>query len=182
MQKTYKILNYLFLLLMTIHAFAQKKEINVWDETIPNAKIAKEYQEVYDEKTDRVSKVTNPTLTIFVPENPNGTSVIICPGGGYGFLAINKEGYKVAEWLNTLGITAFVLKYRLPSDNIMENKSIDPLQDAQEAVRSLRRNAHKWNLATDKIGILGFSAGGHLAATLSTQYDEKIYSSKDSIS
>jgi acetyl esterase/lipase len=182
MQKTYKILNYLFLLLMTIHAFAQKKEINVWDETIPNAKIVKEYQEIHDEKTDRVSKVSTPTLTVFVPENPNGTSVIIFPGGGYAFLAINKEGYKVAEWLNTLGITAFVLKYRLPSDDIMENKSVGPLQDAQEAVRSLRRNAHKWNLANDKIGILGFSAGGHLAATLSTQYDEKTYTSKDSIS
>jgi acetyl esterase/lipase len=177
-----KLTYFLFFFQFSFMINAQNEVIEFWNSEVPNAIKADNYEEIHDEKTDRVSKVINPTLTVFKPQKPNGTSVIICPGGGYAFLAINKEGYKVAEWLNTLGITAFVLKYRLPSDEIMQDKSVGPLQDAQEAVRYLRRNAQKWNLATDNIGILGFSAGGHLAATLSTQYDEKTYVSKDSIS
>lgn len=162
--------------------FAQNEVIEVWNSEIPNAIIDKGYEEIYDLKLDRLSRVISPTLTVFVPENPNGTSVIVCPGGGYAYLAINKEGNKVAEWLNTLGITAFVLKYRLPSDEIMQDKSVGPLQDAQESVRYIRRNAEKWQLDINKIGIIGFSAGGHLAATLSTKYNENTYQSKDSIS
>jgi acetyl esterase/lipase len=171
-----------FLTLMTMIVNAQNEELKLWNASVPNSMYSENYKETYDEKNDRLSKVTNPTLTVFVPENPNGTSVIICPGGGYQFLAINKEGYKVAEWLNTLGITAFVLKSRLPSDEIMEDKSVGPLQDAQEAVRYIRRNAEKWNLDTQKIGVIGFSAGGHLAATLSTTYDEVVYDAEIEIS
>lgn len=172
-----------FLFLFMMKAInAQNEAIEIWNDEVPNAIISTNYKEIYDEKLDRLSKVTHPTLTVFVPKNPNGSSVIICPGGGYQYLAINKEGYKVAEWFNTLGITAFVLKYRLPSDEIMQDKSVGPLQDAQESVRTIRRNAGKWQLDTDKIGIMGFSAGGHLAATLSTKYDEKTYQFKDSIS
>ncbi len=167
---------------MANHSFAQNEVIEFWNSEVPNAIKADNYEEILDEKTDRVSKVINPTLTVFRPQKPNGASVIICPGGGYAFLAINKEGYKVAEWLNTLGITAFVLKYRLPSDEIMQDKSVGPLQDAQESIRYIRRNAAKWQLDSDKIGIIGFSAGAHLAATLSTKYDENTYQSKDSIS
>jgi acetyl esterase/lipase len=123
------------------------------------------------------SKVTVPTLTLFLPNSKksNGTAVVICPGGGYSHLAIDKEGFKVASWLNTLGITAFVLKYRLPSDWIMENKTIGPLQDAQEAIRMVRRHANTWNINPEKIGIMGFSAGGHLASTLSTHYLDDVY-------
>lgn len=161
---------------------AQNNEINLWNSGIPGAIEAKDYEEVYDIDQDRVSKVKTPTLTAFIPEKPNGTAVIICPGGGYARLAINKEGYKVGEWLNTLGITAFVLKYRLPNDSIMKDKSIGPLQDAQEAMRFVRRNAQKWNINKDKIGILGFSAGGHLASSLSTHYDDNTYEVKDTTS
>lgn len=161
---------------------AQHQKIEIWTKGVPNSINTEYYQEIHDQKQDRLSKVTHPTLTVFVPENPNGTSVVICPGGGYQFLAINKEGYKTAEWFNSLGITAFVLKYRLPNDEIMKDKSIGPLQDAQEAVRHIRRNAKKWNLDTDKIGILGYSAGGHLAASLSTKYDEMVYPLIDSVS
>jgi acetyl esterase/lipase len=161
---------------------AQNNKINLWSSEIPGAIAAKDYKEVYDINQGRVSKVKTPTLTAFIPEKPNGTAVVICPGGGYAILAINKEGYKVGEWLNTLGITAFVLKYRLPSDDIMENKSIGPLQDAQESIRFVRRNAQKWNINKDKIGVLGFSAGGHLAATLSTHYNDKVYHVSDTIS
>ena len=183
----FKIVNLTFIstciaLLMINFSTAQHQEIELWNDVVPNAIAVANYQEIHDQKQDRLSKVIHPKLSVFVPENPNGTSVIICPGGGYQFLAINKEGYKTAEWFNSLGITAFVLKYRLPSDEIMKDKSIGPLQDAQEAVRYIRRNAKKWNLHTDKIGILGYSAGGHLAASLSTKYDEVIYSLTDNIS
>lgn len=161
---------------------AQNEVIDFWNSEIPKAIEAVNYDEIHEIKPDRVSKVTHPTLTVFVPKKSNGSSVIICPGGGYQFLTINKEGYKVAEWLNTIGVTAFVLKYRLPSDKIMKDKSVGPLQDAQESIRYIRRNAAKWQLDSDKIGIIGFSAGAHLAATLSTKYDENTYQSKDSIS
>ncbi|WP_231565592.1 alpha/beta hydrolase [Psychroserpens sp. Hel_I_66] len=160
--------------------FAQqdRKVIQLWENEIPGAIENSEFKEIEiikDAVVTSLEQVSQPTLTVFKPEQPNGIAVIICPGGGYHHLAIHKEGYKVAEWLNTLGITAFVLKYRLPNDAIMKNKSIGPLQDAQKAMRYVRSNASNWNLNKDKIGIMGFSAGGHLAAILSTQYDKKVY-------
>ncbi|TDO99230.1 alpha/beta hydrolase fold domain-containing protein [Flavobacterium sp. 245] len=171
---------------LAIPALSQKKEIPLWDK-IPDEIVSKEYFEEVDRKnelSEGVRKVTLPTLTVYLadPEKSNGTSVIICPGGGYGMLAINKEGYKVAEWFNSLGINAFVLKYRLPSDLIMKNKTVAPLQDAQEAVRLVRRNASKWKLNPNKIGIMGFSAGGHLASTLSTHFNDKVYTPSDTTS
>lgn len=161
---------------------AQVEEINLWMDQVPDAIFSEEYQEVNEEHIGRVRKVKNPTLKIFKPKNPNGTAVVICPGGGYSNLVMKHEGEEVATWLNTLGMTAFVLKYRLPSNAIMQRKSIAPLQDAQEAIRVIRRNAQQWNLAIDKIGIMGFSAGGHLAASLSTRFDENLYVSKDKTS
>lgn len=169
-------------------SFSQTKEsIPLWDK-IPDEIQSTTYLEKVDlDKSGVPSGVRNisqPTLTVYLadPKKSNGTAVIICPGGGYGMLAINKEGYKAAEWLNSLGINAFVLKNRLPSDLIMKDKSIAPLQDAQEAVRMLKRNAQKWNLNPNKIGVMGFSAGGHLASTLSTHYNDKVYDSKDDTS
>ncbi|MGO4918569.1 prolyl oligopeptidase family serine peptidase [Maribacter spongiicola] len=131
-----------------------------------------------------VSKVSQPTLTPFLTDASiaNGTAVIICPGGGYTHLAINKEGYKVAKWLNTLGISAFVLKYRMPTDETMTDKTLGPLQDAQEAMRMVRKNAKRYNIDASKIGILGFSAGGHLASTLSTHFNDTVYEHDASIS
>jgi len=170
------------LLSISNQAIAQYNEIELWKNGVPNSINTADYEEIYEEAIGRISKVTNPTLTVFVPENPNGTSIVICPGGGYAYLSIKKEGYETAQWFNSLGVTAFVLKYRLPSDDIMQNKSVGPLQDAQESVRYIRRNAEKWQLDGDKIGIIGFSAGGHLAANLSTKYDENTYQSKDTIS
>lgn len=123
----------------------------------------------------RYRKISTPRLSVFLanPEFANGTSVLILPGGGYSHLTINKEGYKVAKWLNTLGISAFVLKYRLPSDKIMVDKTLAPLQDAQEAIRIIRRNSKRWDLDSSKVGVMGFSAGGHLAATLSNHFNFK---------
>jgi len=172
---------------ISITAFSQKKEIPLWDK-VPDAIESKQYAEKIDYEDNgnikRVKEVIQPTLTSYFasPEKSNGTSVIICAGGGYSYLSNYKEGHKVAEWLNSLGINAFVLKYRLPSDLIMKNKSVGPLQDAQEAVRLVRRNAEKWKINPNKIGIMGFSAGGHLASTLSTHYNDKVYVSKDNIS
>lgn len=160
---------------------AQNQVIPLWNK-IPDEIKAADYKEkeiTNEGKVQSTSLVTIPTLTAFFPNvtKPNQTAVIILPGGGYQHLAIDKEGTKAAQWFNSLGIPAFVLKYRLPSDLIMKNKNIGPLQDAQEAVRYVRQNAAKWNIDPNKIGILGFSAGGHLAAALSTHYDDKIYES-----
>jgi acetyl esterase/lipase len=183
-----KVFLFFLSLWISIPSFSQNKEIiPLWNK-IPN-----EIQSpVYSEKIDyddngivkKVKQVTQPTLTAYFadPQKSNGTSVIICAGGAYGHLSIYKEGYKIAEWFNSLGINAFVLKYRLPNDLIMKYKSIGPLQDAQEAVRIIRRNADKWKLNPNKIGIMGFSAGGHLASTLATHYDDKTYTPTDTTS
>ena len=119
----------------------------------------------------RISSVIAPTLTKFTPAKPNGISVIICPGGGYGRLAIDHEGVEVAKAFNEIGVTAFVLKYRLPNDTIMVDKTNGPLQDAQQAIRTVRKQAAAWGLNPNKIGIMGFSAGGHLAATAATHFN-----------
>ncbi|WP_335645373.1 alpha/beta hydrolase [Pedobacter steynii] len=136
-----------------------------------------DYKEIAEEGKDgilRVSKVSQPTLSVFLPakEKANGTAVIICPGGGYGILAIGHEGYDVARKFNEIGVAAFVLKYRLPNDAIMLDKSFGPLQDAQQAILVLRQNAEKWNINPAKIGVMGFSAGGHLAGSLTVHYGD----------
>ena len=164
---------------------AQTSEVNLWSGEIPNSIENSEFKEIKiykDSVLNNTSQVSIPTIRVFKPEKPNGTSVVIFPGGGYHHLAINKEGYKVAEFLNDIGITAFVVKYRLPNDAIMKDKKIGPLQDAQEAIRFVRRKAKKLNLNDNKIGVIGFSAGGHLAATLSTSYNKSVYKVKDTIS
>ena len=116
-----------------------------------------------DEEADR------PTVTIYPApaEIANGASVVICPGGAYVMLAMDHEGYQVAEWLNSIGVTAFVLKYRLAP----RYRHPVPLLDAQRAIRFVRANVRRWNLDAARIGILGFSAGGHLASTAGTHYD-----------
>ena len=168
-------------------SFSQSNEIKLWDK-IPDAISSKRYKEETridkDYNVSIIQKVTEPTLKCFLTNNKGGknTAVIIYPGGAYSHLSHQDEGDKVAKWLQSIGISAFVLKYRLPSDVIMKNKTIGPLQDAQEAIRTLRRNADEWNLDASKIGIMGFSAGGHLAATLSTHYNDKVYESKDNTS
>lgn len=177
----------ILILFLSVTGFsqAQNTEIPLWSTAIPGAIHSENYKEAVvmeNGMIDKFSKVTTPTLTVFVPENPNGAAMVICPGGGYANLSINKEGYKVAKWLNTLGITAFVLKNRLPSDEIMKDKTVGPLQDAQEAMRYVRRNAGKWAINTEKVGVIGFSAGGHLAATLSTHYKDEVYKVTDAIS
>jgi acetyl esterase/lipase len=122
----------------------------------------------------RVSKVSRPTLTVFPAARPNGTGIIICPGGGYSILAAGHEGYEVARQLNVFGITAFVLKYRIPSDETMYQKEIGPLQDAQRAIQMVRESAANWHIDPARLGIMGFSAGGHLASTAGTHFEKPV--------
>jgi acetyl esterase/lipase len=157
---------------MANSSLAQTTIIDLWDGKIPGAIPNKNYQQRVDSADNwiKMKFVSRPTLAMYPTEKGkgNGTAVLICPGGGYGALAISHEGGEVATWLNKLGITAFVLHYRLPHESIMVDKSIGPLQDAQRAMRIIRQRAKEWNLDPDKVGVLGFSAGGHLASTLST--------------
>jgi acetyl esterase/lipase len=165
------------------NSMAQVKQMDVWSGKIPGAIDNPSYIAVKDSDQYwvRIRRISNPTLDMYPAPAAiaNGTAIIICPGGGYSALAIKHEGSEVAAWLNSLGITAFVLKYRLPDNAIMKDKTIGPLQDAQEAVRLVRRNARKWNINPAKIGVMGFSAGGHLAASVATRYNEKVYESAD---
>lgn len=171
---------FLLFLIYNLEIIAQDQVVNLWQGNIPNAIDAINFKEnniILENGAIRIQKVTNPTLSIFFPskEIENGSSIIICPGGGYSRLAFDHEGIKIAKLFTDLGFTAFILKYRLPNDTIMLNKSIGPLQDVQEAIRYVRRNAEKYNLSENKIGIIGFSAGGHLAATASTQFSYNVY-------
>jgi len=123
-----------------------------------------------------VAHVTHPTLQVFLPQTPDkaASSIIICPGGGYSVLAIDHEGIEVAKALNAMGIAGFVLKYRIPDSSCMEHKENVPLMDAQQAIKIVRENAAKWKLDAAKIGVLGFSAGGHLASSLATHFDDQV--------
>lgn len=123
-----------------------------------------------------ISKVTQPTLSIYLPpkEKATGTAVIIVPGGGYHIVAASHEGSDVAKKFNEMGIAAFVVKYRIPDDESMVNKEIGPLQDAQRAIQIVRQRAKEWNIKPDHIGIMGFSAGGHLASTVGTHFKNAV--------
>jgi acetyl esterase/lipase len=131
-----------------------------------------------------VRYVTEPTLTIFpaAKEKNTGTAVIICPGGAYGFLAYETEGNEVARRFQQLGVSAFVLKYRLPDKQFQQNPAFAPLQDVQQAFRLIRRQACLWGIKSGQVGIIGFSAGGHLASTAGTHFDKPVLSGADSLS
>lgn len=156
-------------LLCSFAGFAQAQEfIHIWEKgKMPNSKGMELTDDIRDE---RVYRVGTPGFYAFFPsqlEN-KGTAVLICPGGGYERLAYQISGMQLAKWLNTLGINAFVLNYRLPVSPDLKQREIGPIQDAQRAMRVIRANADKWRIQVDKIGVLGTSAGGHLAASLGT--------------
>lgn len=168
------------LLFLSHLAFAQQ-EIPLYKGAVPNSQMPTAPLDTTmvkgtKDNIDRVMGVINPTLTVFLPDpaKATGSSVIICPGGGYWILAMSHEGYDVAKRLNEEGIAAFVLKYRLPKGGIMIDKRIGPLQDAQRAIQLVRENAKMWNLNPNKIGIMGSSAGGHLAATAGTHFQKAV--------
>jgi acetyl esterase/lipase len=174
-------MNKLFLIPIMVLYFitANAQEIvPLYSGEIPGAKTTPaDYVENTDVRANgslSVTKVSVPTFTVFeAPKNiATGTAVIICPGGGYSGLAFSHEGTDVAKRFNAIGVTAFVLKYRLPSDQIMVDKTYGPLQDAQQAIYLIRKDAKKYGIKANKIGIMGFSAGGHFASTLVTHYND----------
>jgi len=135
---------------------------------------------VGNKRVIRLGNVSNPTIIIYQPEqNRNtGTAIIVCPGGGYNILAMDLEGTEVCEWLNSIGVTGVLLKYRVPK-RPGDEKHLLPLADAQRALRLVRFRAKDWNINPQRIGVLGFSAGGHLTANLSNNHDERAYEPVD---
>ncbi|MEJ7557334.1 MAG: alpha/beta hydrolase [Pedobacter sp.] len=184
-------MKYFIAVLMIVGLFSTLKGqevIKLYKGTVPGSKPApadyKEESPVGGDKITRTAKVTEPTMIVYKPEKgkATGAAVIICPGGGYGILAIDHEGFNVAKRFTEMGVTAFVLKYRLPSDAIMVDKSFGPLMDAEQAIYLVRKDAVKWGVNPKKIGIMGFSAGGHLAATLTVHYNDSKIENKETIS
>jgi acetyl esterase/lipase len=155
-----------------------QETIPLYNESIPNSKPSKdeEYTDTAKEGFIIIHKISRPSLGIFLPvkEKANRAAVIIYPGGGYSIVAGGHEGYDVARRFNEMGVAAFVVKYRIPDTATMINKEIGPLQDAQRAIQLVRENAEKWNIDPHRIGIVGFSAGGHLASTAGTHF-KKVY-------
>lgn len=128
----------------------------------------------------RLGNVSQPAITLFRPpkEKDTGAAVVVCPGGGYSILALDLEGTEICEWFNSIGVTGILLKYRVPM-RPGDDKHLLPLQDAQRALGLVRFHAQEWNLDPKRIGVLGFSAGGHLAAYLSTNFDKRAYEPVD---
>lgn len=158
----------------------ERATIYLWEGAVPGETEAKQIPDTSDNRkgnTLRLAKVTNPMLTIFepAPDKRNGGAVLVCPGGGYNILALDKEGFEVAEWLSELGFTAFVLQYRVPG------KRETAIYDAQRAIRYVRSQAGKWDLDSDKIGVMGFSAGGDLSARTATRFAVEEYPGSDAI-
>lgn len=156
----------------------------LWPEgKVPNYKASGEKEKIESADIMRVSLVQTPEMTVYLPSKKaaTGQAVIICPGGGYGFLAYNWEGTDVAGFLVAKGITAIVLKSRLPNSKSNITPHLSPLMDAARAMRMVRSNTARWNIKKDAIGIMGFSAGGHLASTLGTHFDNGDRAATDSI-
>lgn len=146
--------------------------IPLWpDGNKPNANGKKVTDSLFNE---RIWQVATPGIYAFVvPKSENkGTAVLICPGGGYERLSHLYNGFNLAKWYNSIGVNAFVLIYRLPHQQDLQQRQLAPLQDAQRAMRLIRANASKWNIKTDKIGVMGVSAGGHVASTLGTHFED----------
>jgi acetyl esterase/lipase len=167
------------LMLLSQSIFAQHTVVSLYEGPSPGLKpeAMSKKENVVKEKDGitRINDITVPTLTVIKPKKKTSdASVIVCPGGGYAILAWDHEGMSIGEWFASKGITAFVLKYRLPQDELFDNAEIRPLQDAQQSIRYIRQNAEKYGVSSNKIGIMGFSAGGHLAATTSTHFYSQV--------
>ena len=161
-----------------LHA-AEPLTLKLWPKGAPEAAgfkmdAEKEIPKKNDADVKRVTNVTEPTIAVYKPEHPNGTAVIVAPGGGYGILAIEHEGTQVCEYLNTIGVTGILLKYRVPA-RTKDDPSKEPLQDAQRAIGLVRHHAAEWGIKPDRVGILGFSAGGHLTVMATLHANDRTY-------
>lgn len=165
----------LLTIMLTQTAYAQEV-LKLWpDGAIPNAIAGVQLTEKSDvgDGILRISNVSVPTITAYLPPTGQATraAVMICPGGGYSILASGHEGEDIARWLNGMGVAAFVLKYRLPDEKIMTNPHEVPLLDAMQGMKLIRQNATRYGIDPTKVGVMGFSAGGHLASTLATHFN-----------
>src|SRR5688500_17449078 len=179
-----KIVLSFFVALFIYKSEAQEHKLLLWPSgNVPNYKKTVEVEKRDSGNFVSVSLVQQPAIEVYLPskQNATGQAVVICPGGGYGFLAYDWEGTDIAKWLNANGIAAIVVKYRLPISKSNIDPKLSPLLDAQRAIRTVRANAEKWNIKRDKIGIMGFSAGGHLASTAGTHFDKGNPNASDSI-
>jgi acetyl esterase/lipase len=183
--KITRCISLVFLLVVMYNTSFGQQQMSLYPGKIPNSK-----PNTVIEKTEDlgngvlfISDTSIPTLTAYLPDagKSNGTAVIICPGGGYSGVAILHEGYQVAEAFQKMGVAAFVLKNRTPSEKTMVDKSIGPLQDAQRAIQLVRQKAKDWHIDTGKVGILGFSAGAHLAATAGSHFNHPFIENKSGI-
>lgn len=168
---------------MVVFLNAQEAVIPIWPGTPPNQEITEGEEIREEQELLRIRKVLIPDLAVYLPAraNRNGMGVLIAPGGGYRILAYDWEGTDIAKWLNAQGIAAFVLKYRLPDKTLQKDPHEVPLMDAQRALRLVRSRAVDWGLDPQRIGVMGFSAGGHLAATLGTHFEHPVYTARDSV-
>lgn len=152
------------------------------DAAIPNAKPGPD--EETGAGTGWVQKVSRPAIQVYLPAKAKatGASVLVIPGGGYAGLTFEYEGVQQAQYFIDHGIAAFVLKYRLPSDQTMQDKSVGPLEDAQQGMRFIRLHAKEWNLDPARVGAIGYSAGGHVASTLATHFDKSYIANPERVS
>ncbi|MCK0144371.1 alpha/beta hydrolase [Arenibacter sp. F26102] len=174
---------FLFTILFSMTSFAQNTILPLWPNNIPNSIKTDEKEEVVSADIVRIVKVQLPQIEVYLPAKKiaTGQAVLIFPGGGYGILAYDWEGMDFAKLLNSKGIAGIVVKYRLPSLKSQTEIHKVPLQDAQRAIRTVRSKAAEWNIDPNNIGIIGFSAGGHLASTLGTHYNEEVNAKQDAI-
>lgn len=160
-----------------VNLFSQSYKLPLWEKNIPNQNdiVVTESSEITN--ILRISAVDKPIIDVYLPSKAyaTGEAVVICPGGGYRILAYNYEGTDVAKWLNSYGIAAIVVKYRLPGTPNNIDGRLSPFLDVQRAVRLTRYNAEEWGIDPEKIGVMGFSAGGHLASTLGTHYNDNFF-------
>lgn len=169
--------------LFTAMAFAQNHTLPLWPGNPPLQNPSDLKEEATQQGILRIANVQTPTIEVYLPTKQiaTGEAVVIFPGGGYGILAYDWEGTDFAKWLNAQGIAGIVVKYRLPISKSLTDPKEVPLMDAQRAIRLVRHHAETWNINPTKVGVMGFSAGGHLASTLSTQYNHEVNRSKDAI-
>lgn len=170
-------------------AFAQKPvPMNLWPNGAPGAKVNPKPEADTTTAKDnliagkpliRLGNVSNPTLTVYSPSAKNtGAAVVVFPGGGYSILALDLEGTEVCDWLTSAGVSCILVKYRVPNSGPYP-KSAAALQDAQRALGMVRSHAADWHIDSNRIGVLGFSAGAHLSAALSTHFDKRLYDTVD---
>ena len=169
---------------ISLHA-AEPITLKLWPKGAPEPAgfkmdAEKEIPKKSDTDVKRVTNVSEPTITIYKPEKPNGTAIIVAPGGGYSILASEHEGSLVCEYLNTIGVTGILLKYRVPARD-KSDPSKEPLQDAQRAIGLVRHHAAEWGIKPDRVGILGFSAGGHLTVMATLHANDRTYTTDSAL-